>query len=64
MQGIHKIWLIVDPRRSLIALFGFLGVLALLIHFILLGSSYFNWLEGPPAGEAAASVEAEPYSLV
>jgi light-harvesting complex 1 alpha chain len=40
----HKIWQIFDPRRTLVALFGFLAVLALLIHFILLSSVDFNWL--------------------
>lgn len=49
-----KIWLLFDPRRVLIALFTFLFVLALLIHFILLSTSRFNWLEGP---RPAASVE-------
>jgi light-harvesting complex 1 alpha chain len=33
----------------LIALFTFLFVLALLIHFILLSTDRFNWLEGPQA---------------
>ncbi|AUB85382.1 light-harvesting antenna LH1, alpha subunit [Candidatus Thiodictyon syntrophicum] len=41
----HKIWLIFDPRRSLIALFGSLAVLALLIHLILLSTANFNWLD-------------------
>jgi light-harvesting complex 1 alpha chain len=42
-----RIWLIFDPRRSLIALFTFLFALAILIHFILLSTDRFNWLEGP-----------------
>ena len=42
-----RIWLLFDPRRVLVALFVFLFVLALLIHFILLSTSRFNWLEGP-----------------
>jgi light-harvesting complex 1 alpha chain len=52
----HKIWQIFDPRRTLVALFGFLFVLALLIHFILLSSAEFNWLggPGPVTGKAAA----------
>jgi light-harvesting complex 1 alpha chain len=50
-----RIWLLFDPRRTLIAVFTFLFVLALLIHFILLSTSRFNWLEGPgvPAGAAS-----------
>jgi len=44
----HRVWQLFDPRRTLIALFGFLLVLALLIHFVLLGSKDFNWLGGGP----------------
>ncbi len=44
-----RIWKIFDPRRTLIALFTFLFVLALLIHFILLSTDRFNWLEGSQA---------------
>ena len=45
----YRMWLIFDPRRTLIALFAFLLGLALLIHFILLSTDRFNWLEGPRA---------------
>jgi light-harvesting complex 1 alpha chain len=44
-----RIWLLFDPRRALIALATFLFVLALLIHFILLSTDRFNWLQGPAA---------------
>ena len=49
-----RMWLLFDPRRTLIALFTFLFALALLIHFILLSTSRFNWLEGPRPAKAAA----------
>jgi light-harvesting complex 1 alpha chain len=49
-----RIWLLFDPRRALIALFTFLFVLALLIHFILLSTDRFNWLEGPRAVKTSA----------
>ncbi len=42
-----KIWLLFDPRRALVALFAFLFVLALVIHFVLLSTNKFNWLDGP-----------------
>ena len=42
-----KIWLLFDPRRALVALFAFLFVLALVIHFVLLSTNRFNWLDGP-----------------
>ncbi|MBS0252226.1 MAG: light-harvesting protein [Proteobacteria bacterium] len=41
-----RLWLLFDPRRTLIALFTFLFALALIIHFILLSTDRFNWLEG------------------
>jgi len=49
-----RIWMLFDPRRTLIALFTFLFVLALVIHFILLSTDRFNWLEGPRKATAAA----------
>jgi light-harvesting complex 1 alpha chain len=42
-----RIWLLFDPRRVLIGLFVFLFTLALLIHFILLSTPRYNWIEGP-----------------
>ena len=48
-----RIWLLFDPRRVLVGLFVFLFVLALLIHFILLSTSRFNWIEGPNVKHAA-----------
>lgn len=51
----YKIWLLFDPRRTLVALFTFLFILALLIHFILLSTDRFNWLEGPKPAKAASS---------
>lgn len=49
-----RIWLIFDPRRTLVALATFLFVLALLIHFILLSTDRFNWIEGPAVAPVAA----------
>ncbi|MDN3644767.1 light-harvesting antenna LH1, alpha subunit [Pontixanthobacter aestiaquae] len=54
-----RLWLIFDPRRTLVALAIFLFVLALLIHFILLSTDRFNWIEGPGADPAVASVTVE-----
>lgn len=53
-----RIWLIFDPRRALVALFIFLFVLALLIHFILLSTDKFNWLDGPRNAPLAAGAPA------
>jgi light-harvesting complex 1 alpha chain len=45
-----------DGRRILTALAVFLFTLAILIHFILLSTNRYNWLEAPhPAVTAAAA---------
>jgi light-harvesting complex 1 alpha chain len=49
-----RVWLLFDPRRTLIALATFLFVLAILIHFIVLSTDRFNWIEGPQASGAVA----------
>ena len=51
-----RLWLLFDPRRALIGLFTFLFVLALVIHFILLSTNRFNWLDGPKPGKSAEMV--------
>ncbi|MEO0973431.1 MAG: light-harvesting antenna LH1, alpha subunit [Pseudomonadota bacterium] len=48
-----RIWLLFDPRRTLVALTTFLFVLAVLIHFIVLSTDRFNWLDGPTMSDAA-----------
>jgi light-harvesting complex 1 alpha chain len=50
----YRIWQIFDPRRTLIALFAFLFTLAILIHFILLSTAKYNWMEGVAAAPVAA----------
>ncbi|MEM8606148.1 MAG: light-harvesting antenna LH1, alpha subunit [Myxococcota bacterium] len=56
----HRIWMLFDPRQALVGLFGFLFVLALLIHFILLSTDRFNWIEGPSQDMAAQQNSALP----
>lgn len=57
----YRLWLIFDPRRALIGLFTFLTVLALTIHFILLSTDRFNWLEADAAAaQSAATAQMEP----
>lgn len=41
-----RIWLLFDPRKVLVGMSVFLFTLAILIHFILLSTDRFNWLEG------------------
>ncbi|MEM9461615.1 MAG: light-harvesting antenna LH1, alpha subunit [Myxococcota bacterium] len=45
----HRIWLLFDPKQALIGLFVFLFGLAIVIHFVLLSTARFNWLDGPTA---------------
>ncbi len=55
-----RVWLLFDPRRVLVALSVFLFVLAILIHFILLSTSRFNWLEGPVRGPGVSQLSTLP----
>ncbi len=55
-----RVWLLFDPRRTLVALFTFLFVLALIIHFILLSTERFNWLQGAPERRAAVASDLMP----
>ncbi|MEL7028606.1 MAG: light-harvesting antenna LH1, alpha subunit [Pseudomonadota bacterium] len=52
-----KVWLLFDPRRALVLLAIFLFTLAVLIHFIVLSTDRFNWIEGPAA--TASLIETE-----
>jgi light-harvesting complex 1 alpha chain len=54
----HRIWLMFDPRRVLVAMVGFLAVLALVIHFILLSSQRYSWIENGTLGAEQAPVGA------
>lgn len=56
-----RIWLIFDPRRVLVALFTFLFALAVLIHFILLSTDRFNWLDGASGSAVPTQVISVDY---
>jgi light-harvesting complex 1 alpha chain len=46
-----------DPRQALVGLAAFLFTLAIIIHFILLSTDRFNWLESPrPAGSQQSAL--------
>ena len=52
-----RIWQTFNPQRILSALAVFLFTLAILIHFILLSTDRYNWLNGPaPAATPTAAV--------
>ena len=56
----HRIWLMYDPRRVMIAVAGFVGVLAFVIHFILLSSQRYSWIENGTLSAAQAPVGVSP----
>lgn len=51
----YKLWLIFDPRRILVAMTVFLFTLAILIHFILLSTDRYNWLDAKPVDMSSIS---------
>lgn len=55
-----RMWQLFDPRQALVGLFTFLFVLALVIHFILLSTDRFNWIEGPRNAAPVAQQSALP----
>ncbi|AOL95583.1 light-harvesting antenna LH1, alpha subunit [Porphyrobacter sp. LM 6] len=50
-----RLWYYFDVRRTLVALHVGLAVLAFTIHFILLSTDRYNWLEDASAAPAAAA---------
>lgn len=52
-----RVWMLFDPRRALVALAVFLFALAIFIHFILLSTDRFNWLEGSKAMTSAVDIQ-------
>lgn len=59
-----RVWTLFDPRRTLIALFTFLFALAVVIHFVLLSTDRFNWLDGPRKVTAAGQMAPLPAPAV
>jgi light-harvesting complex 1 alpha chain len=51
-----RIWQTFNPQRILTALAVFLFTLAILIHFILLSTDRYNWLDAPNAATTTAAV--------
>ena len=43
-----RIWMLFDPRKTLVVQAVFLFALAVMIHLVLLSTTRFNWLEGAP----------------
>lgn len=45
----HKVWMMIHPMRALTLLYIFLGLLAFMIHFILMSTERYNWFDPKPA---------------
>jgi len=59
----YKAWLLVHPVRFLVALYAFLGILAFLIHFILLSTDRYNWLQDSAAPKKKAEIHSPVKSM-
>lgn len=57
-----RLWLLFDPRRILIALAVFLFTLAIIIHFILLSSPRYNWLDTTPEPIASLMLDENDFA--
>ncbi|MEM6709799.1 MAG: light-harvesting antenna LH1, alpha subunit [Pseudomonadota bacterium] len=58
-----RIWMLYDAKRILVANAVFLFSLAVLIHFILLSTERFNWIEGPSASVTVEQMQgSEPFA--
>ena len=53
----HRIWMFFDPRRLLVANAIFLFTLAIFIHFMLLSTAKYNWVEGASVSGAPVAQE-------
>jgi light-harvesting complex 1 alpha chain len=61
---LYKMWQGFDPKRLMIGVYAFMFVLSVLIHFILLSSHRYNWLDpdgnSKPVGTADALTPMPP----
>jgi light-harvesting complex 1 alpha chain len=53
-----RIWLLIDPRRVFVIQGIGLAFIAFMIHFILLGSSKYNWIDPQKPAKAPATQNA------
>ncbi len=51
-----RVWQTFNPQRIMTALAVFLFTLAILIHFILLSTERYNWLDGAAPANTTAAV--------
>ena len=56
----YRLWLIFDPRRVMIVMTLWLAVLALTLHFIMLSTDRYNWIDRSAAKPSVASAQMAP----
>ena len=49
---LYKLWQGFDPKRLMVGVFALMFTLALIIHFLLLSTTRYNWLD--PDGNTAS----------
>jgi|TARA_B100000214_G_C23843374_1_gene569907 light-harvesting complex 1 alpha chain len=61
----YRVWKLFDPLRAMVVQGVFLFALAAMIHFILLSTVRFNWLDGKSQAEMGmASTDVAPVTTV
>jgi light-harvesting complex 1 alpha chain len=54
-----RIWMVFDPRKTLVVQGVFLFALAAMIHFVLLSTARYNWFDGNPVSSASIEQSTE-----
>jgi len=52
-----RVWQMIHPMRALTLMYVFLALLAFTIHFILLSTDRYNWLQAPGATSSTMTIE-------
>jgi len=53
----YRVWQMIHPMRALTLMYIFLALLAFTIHFILLSTDRYNWLQDSAAPSASIMIE-------
>ena len=59
-----RVWKLFDPLRAMVVQGVFLFALAAMIHFILLSTVRFNWLDGKAQSEIMGATDVAPVATV
>ena len=53
----HSMWMIYDHRQALVVMHVFLAALAFTIHFTLLSTNRYNWMDGADGAFGAETAQ-------